>query len=147
MGGHGGMLRVVGAIGGHFDALFARWLACWNEGWWWEGEKRRGAVKKSRVSFPRIIGAKPGTFPKWNAPPLCSRAAHSLNVPPYGPFAGYFHEKFPPTFFLIKPQAYLSSVSNQPPGTEVDGSRTYSDLTVCQFFGADADATAPVLIL
>ncbi|KAJ6586591.1 hypothetical protein B0H10DRAFT_2198014 [Mycena sp. CBHHK59/15] len=83
----------------------------------------------------------------------------------YGPLAGYFHEKFPPTFFLIKPQAYLSALSNQPleaidaltlmirtphnatlAGMEVDGSRTYPDFTICQFFGADADGTSPDVI-
>ncbi|KAJ7264093.1 hypothetical protein B0H12DRAFT_1230833 [Mycena haematopus] len=88
----------------------------------------------------------------------------------YGPLAGYFHEKFPPTFFLIKPQAYLSAVFNQGPGghrridshgMEVDGSRKYPDFTICQFFargsrlvrpappwffGADADGTSPDVI-
>ncbi|KAJ6580289.1 hypothetical protein B0H10DRAFT_904883 [Mycena sp. CBHHK59/15] len=74
----------------------------------------------------------------------------------YGPLAGYFHEKFPIPFFLIKPQAYLSAVSNQPTvgshrridshGMEVDGSRTYPDFTICQFFGADADGTSPDVI-
>lgn len=29
---------------------------------------------------------------------------------------------------------------------EVDGSRTYPDFTVCQFFGADADGTSPDVI-
>ncbi|KAF8125521.1 hypothetical protein K438DRAFT_2033861 [Mycena galopus ATCC 62051] len=86
-----------------------------------------------------------------------------LSAPPdsqfqaYGPLDGYFHQKFPSTFFLIKPQAYLSAVSNQSPGSaghrridshgmEVDGSRTYPDFTVCQFFGADTDGTSPDVI-
>jgi hypothetical protein len=43
-------------------------------------------------------------------------APPNSQVQTYGPPAGYFHEKFPPTFFLIKPQAYLSAISNQPPG-------------------------------
>jgi hypothetical protein len=46
------------------------------------GGKERGAVRKRHVSFPRIVGAKPGTFPKWNVPPLRSRAAHLFNVLP-----------------------------------------------------------------
>jgi hypothetical protein len=29
---------------------------------------------------------------------------------------------------------------------EVDGSRTYPDFTICQFFGADADGTSPDII-
>jgi hypothetical protein len=41
-------------------------------------------VEERHVSFPRVVGAKPGTFPKWNVPPFRSRAAHSLNVPPMG---------------------------------------------------------------
>ncbi|KAJ6538625.1 hypothetical protein B0H10DRAFT_2254389, partial [Mycena sp. CBHHK59/15] len=92
-----------------------------------------------------------------------------LNDPPesqfqaYGPVDGYFHAKFPSTFFLIKPQAYLSAVSDlpqgmlllgwrrpdhnvTPAGVGVTDNRTYPDFTICQFFGADADGTAADMI-
>ncbi|KAF7333888.1 hypothetical protein MSAN_02401400 [Mycena sanguinolenta] len=67
----------------------------------------------------------------------------------YGPISGYLHNKFPSDYFLIKPQAYLSSVSKQlgghhridSHGTAVDQDRQYPDFTVCQFFGADSDNT------
>ncbi|KAJ7503964.1 hypothetical protein B0H11DRAFT_2273706 [Mycena galericulata] len=67
----------------------------------------------------------------------------------YGPIGGYLHEKFPSAFFLIKPQAYLSTVSNQPVGHHridshgiaVNQDRKYPDFTICQFFGADDDNT------
>ncbi|KAJ6626419.1 hypothetical protein B0H10DRAFT_2185805 [Mycena sp. CBHHK59/15] len=96
-----------------------------------------------------------GWSPTWMHIDNWQRAPPNSQFQTYGPPAGYFHEKFPPTFFLIKPQAYLSAASNQPPGghrridfhgMEVNGSRTYPDLTICQFFGADADGTSPDVI-
>jgi hypothetical protein len=54
------MLRVVGAI----------------------GRRKRGGVcnEQRHVSLPRLIGAKPGTFPEWNVPRLCvyMRHIHSM---------------------------------------------------------------------
>ncbi|KAJ7718687.1 hypothetical protein DFH07DRAFT_784864 [Mycena maculata] len=78
-------------------------------------------------------------------------ALHSLwlNLGVVGPIGDYLHKTFPSAFFLIKPQAYLSSVSNQAlghhridfHGIAVNQDRKYPDFTICQFFGADDDNT------
>jgi hypothetical protein len=61
-------------ISTHFDAL----AGMLERRVWWEEERS----ESRHVPLKLNSGAKPGTFPKWNVPTLCSRTAHSLNVPP-----------------------------------------------------------------
>ncbi|KAJ6628576.1 hypothetical protein B0H10DRAFT_2209483 [Mycena sp. CBHHK59/15] len=66
----------------------------------------------------------------------------------YGPMATYYHNKFPTSRFLVKPQAYLSPEAppNAPGhhridshGVAVTNAKRYPDFTVCQYWGADSN--------
>ncbi|KAF8149007.1 hypothetical protein K438DRAFT_2027453 [Mycena galopus ATCC 62051] len=106
-------------------------------------------------AIPQLQNARQFDPPAQLPARLQSRIDSWQNNPPasqfqtYGPISGYLHKKFPSDFFLIKPQAYLSSLSEQPGGhhridshgTAVIQDRQYPDFTVCQFFGADSDNT------
>ncbi|KAJ7884045.1 hypothetical protein B0H13DRAFT_1890116 [Mycena leptocephala] len=61
--------RFFGAFWRFFGAFLARWQAHWSEG---GGRRKRGGVhnEQRHVSLPRLVGAKPGTFPEWNVPPV-----------------------------------------------------------------------------
>ncbi|KAJ7864710.1 hypothetical protein B0H13DRAFT_1898988 [Mycena leptocephala] len=47
----GGMLRVAGAVGGHFDALLKRWWACWASSGG-SGRRKRGGIWRTKDTCP-----------------------------------------------------------------------------------------------